>query len=36
VTPRVVRKMERALLGFVMAMAAFVLERRIVKMLGKR
>jgi len=34
--PRIVRKTERMLLGLVMTMVAFLLERRLAKMLKKR
>jgi hypothetical protein len=34
-TPKIVRKAERALLGGVMAAIAFVLERRLAKLLKK-
>jgi hypothetical protein len=35
VAPRIVRRAERALLGAVMATIAFVLERRLARMLKK-
>jgi hypothetical protein len=35
VAPRIVRRAERALLGAAMAMIAFVLERRIAKILRR-
>jgi hypothetical protein len=35
VAPRIVRRTERALLGAAMAVIAFVLERRIAKILRK-
>jgi hypothetical protein len=33
---RIPRRLERALLGFLMSLVALVAERRVVKALGKR